>query len=482
MSYTKTTVRDFIATVPPFDQLSSNVLSKLAEQFQLLRYRMGQAVLVRDRLPAQLSILYEGQARFLAYDPRTQKPITLEMMQPGAILGWVGLVRGVPCETAIASTEVVCLVLSATDFVALLDQEPQLAAAFHGQCPLIEAFDLLGAELHRQANGDASLKELAAQAQAETVVCNLPAGKTPVTQLEQNRLWIVSGGGAIAGLSIGSRLDLSEARESLEVTGTRPARLIGFPALSNAAIAASTTATDVPLEVAAAGSEIPYAPDRLSEADPILLADERQPKAEKYPFVRGRGTLDAATACFQMLAQHLNLPFRRDVIRRILINQMQRTGGLSLELSGSIAEMMGLQAQLVNIPASALGRLEAPVLLQWQDTFALIYEINERELIAAIPDMGIVRRKPADFAESWGEQGQVLMLKTTTQTPQQRFGLQWFLPSIVRYRRVLIEVFVASFFVQLFALANPLMVQVIIDKVIVQKSVDTLQVLGIFLL
>jgi ABC-type bacteriocin/lantibiotic exporter with double-glycine peptidase domain len=54
-------------------------------------------------------------------------------------------------------------------------------------------------------------------------------------------------------------------------------------------------------------------------------------------------------------------------------------------------------------------------------------------------------------------------------------------PSIQKYRWVLIEVFIASFFVQLFGLANPLMVQVIIDKVIVQNSIDTLQVLGIFL-
>jgi ABC-type bacteriocin/lantibiotic exporter with double-glycine peptidase domain len=49
-----------------------------------------------------------------------------------------------------------------------------------------------------------------------------------------------------------------------------------------------------------------------------------------------------------------------------------------------------------------------------------------------------------------------------------------------KYRWVLIEVLMASFFVQLFGLANPLMVQVIIDRVIVQNSVDTLQVLGVF--
>ncbi|PSN17541.1 type I secretion system permease/ATPase, partial [filamentous cyanobacterium CCP5] len=46
---------------------------------------------------------------------------------------------------------------------------------------------------------------------------------------------------------------------------------------------------------------------------------------------------------------------------------------------------------------------------------------------------------------------------------------------------VLTEVLIASFFVQLFGLANPLMVQIIIDRVIVQNSIDTLQVLGVFL-
>ena len=51
-----------------------------------------------------------------------------------------------------------------------------------------------------------------------------------------------------------------------------------------------------------------------------------------------------------------------------------------------------------------------------------------------------------------------------------------------KYRSVLIQVFAASFIVQLFTLANPLLIQVIIDKVISQRSLDTLQVLGIALL
>jgi ABC-type bacteriocin/lantibiotic exporter with double-glycine peptidase domain len=76
----------------------------------------------------------------------------------------------------------------------------------------------------------------------------------------------------------------------------------------------------------------------------------------------------------------------------------------------------------------------------------------------------------------------VLLIQTNKATPRQKFGLSWFLPYLSKYRRTLIEVLIASFFVQLFGLANPLVIQVLIDKVIVQGGIDTLNVLGGFLL
>jgi ATP-binding cassette subfamily B protein len=79
-------------------------------------------------------------------------------------------------------------------------------------------------------------------------------------------------------------------------------------------------------------------------------------------------------------------------------------------------------------------------------------------------------------------QVRVLLLSATKETPKERFGLEWFVPYLSRYRWVLIEVFIASFFVQLAALANPLVIQLIIDKVIVQNSISTLNILGVLLL
>ncbi len=506
MTYTKASIQEFLADIEPFNRLSSANLTRLTGQSQLLRYRMGQPIVVRDSMPAQLSIIHQGQVRFLGYDPRTNRPVTLEMLKDRAILGWTSLVRGVPCETAIASTETICLTFPATEVLGLLTGDPQFAEWFRTHSSLVETFDLLGEDIHRQAIGDVDLKELTFRAHSEASVSNLSPGTNPVTQLARDRLWFVSGGGAIANHPVGSRIDPEQSSDSIQVTGSFPARLIGFSKATLEAIAPSVTDSEQPASVAYAVSaeqdgevidlDIPFAPDLPPEDEAYRQSQKERADntRQNFPFVRGRGELNGAMACFQMLSQHLNLPFRRDVIQRVLNNQLQRAGGgLSLDLAGAVAEFMGLNAQLVSIPNNAIDRIEAPAMIYWQGQLCVVYAVSEKEVVIAVPDRGIVRRHPGELTQNWGggtdaqgnvvqNRGDVLLIRKTKTTPEQRFGLSWFLPSLQKYRRVLIEVFIASFFVQLFALANPLMIQVIIDKVIVQNSVDTLQVLGVFLL
>jgi ATP-binding cassette subfamily B protein len=69
-------------------------------------------------------------------------------------------------------------------------------------------------------------------------------------------------------------------------------------------------------------------------------------------------------------------------------------------------------------------------------------------------------------------------MERSTTTPEEKFGPGWFWPALKRYRGMLLQVLLASFVVQLFSLANPLLIQVIVDKVITQRSLDTLQILG----
>lgn len=60
-----------------------------------------------------------------------------------------------------------------------------------------------------------------------------------------------------------------------------------------------------------------------------------------------------------------------------------------------------------------------------------------------------------------------------------QFNLGWFLTAIHKYRRLLFEVLVASFFLQIFALVSPLFFQVVIDKVLVNRGLSTLDVIVI---
>ena len=60
----------------------------------------------------------------------------------------------------------------------------------------------------------------------------------------------------------------------------------------------------------------------------------------------------------------------------------------------------------------------------------------------------------------------------------QRYSLDWFLSVILHYRRYFREIIIAAFFLQLFGLLTPLFTQVIIDKVVGNYGLSTLNVLG----
>ncbi|HCA27646.1 MAG TPA: ABC transporter, partial [Betaproteobacteria bacterium] len=59
------------------------------------------------------------------------------------------------------------------------------------------------------------------------------------------------------------------------------------------------------------------------------------------------------------------------------------------------------------------------------------------------------------------------------------FGFRWFVPELLKHKRVWRDVLIASLVIQLLALGTPLFTQVVIDKVIVHRTKDTLIVIAI---
>lgn len=100
---------------------------------------------------------------------------------------------------------------------------------------------------------------------------------------------------------------------------------------------------------------------------------------------------------------------------------------------------------------------------------------------------------PLDQAADRFEPDLILVARETATPPGQseeipgftvekkEFGFHWFVPELLKYKRIWRDVLLASLAIQLVGLATPLFTQVIIDKVIVHQTQSTLKVLGVAL-
>src|SRR5205807_9382495 len=85
----------------------------------------------------------------------------------------------------------------------------------------------------------------------------------------------------------------------------------------------------------------------------------------------------------------------------------------------------------------------------------------------------------AEFEAVWDGRLVMMARRAALSDLSRRFDITWFVGAIHKYRHLLGEVLLASFFLQLFALVSPLFFQVVIDKVLVHRTLSTLDVLVI---
>ena len=87
-----------------------------------------------------------------------------------------------------------------------------------------------------------------------------------------------------------------------------------------------------------------------------------------------------------------------------------------------------------------------------------------------------------DFLDIWSGKFIFCISKANFLKELAKFDFSWFVPAIVKYRKLLTEVLVITFVLQLIGLATPLAFQVIMDKVLVNHAMMTLNVVAFALL
>ena len=143
-----------------------------------------------------------------------------------------------------------------------------------------------------------------------------------------------------------------------------------------------------------------------------------------------------------------------------------------------------LKARIVQTSWPRLANTPLPAIaFQKAGGFLLIAKTDgEKALVQASGASKPKLMTKEDFEAEWD--GRLLLVTTRAGLADlaRRFDLSWFLGAILKYRRLLSDVLVASFFLQVFALISPLFFQVVIDKVLVHRTETTLDVLVIGLL
>ncbi|MFV1852190.1 MAG: type I secretion system permease/ATPase [Thalassospira sp.] len=187
---------------------------------------------------------------------------------------------------------------------------------------------------------------------------------------------------------------------------------------------------------------------------------------------------DSGLLALVTILRFFNLPADAEQIR----HQFGKPGALfAIEDLQLAAKRLKLKSRIVQSGWERLSKTNLPAIAEIKNgSFVIVAKIDadQGKVLVQDPIVGrAVAVDKAEFEEKWS--GRLLLATRRAAILGQggKFDISWFVAALSKYRRIFIEVLIASFFLQLFALISPLFFQVVIDKVLVHRGLTTLDVL-----
>lgn len=187
---------------------------------------------------------------------------------------------------------------------------------------------------------------------------------------------------------------------------------------------------------------------------------------------------DRGLTCLLIIARFHDLPADGSQLRHQFAQSGQVCSDAELLRA---AQHLGLKAGLLQTTWSKLQGTPLPAMAKRTDGgYVVLAKVEEEKILIQDP----VEARPLvlsreQFEAMWSGALLLFAKRAPVRLRDLQFDFTWFVPAIVKYRKLFGEVLIASFFLQLFALLTPLFTQVVIDKVLVHKGFTTLHVLAI---
>ncbi|MDP6310466.1 MAG: ABC transporter transmembrane domain-containing protein, partial [Prochlorococcaceae cyanobacterium ETNP14_MAG_4] len=477
----------------PLDRVDPELLASSEDQVQAWQLDVGEQLAAENVPFAYVCLVVEGTLRLSGRDAMGQS-FTIRRVHAGEWWGlWSGLqgVASATCRTT-GPTKLLAVPLElwqrwwqeVPSLTAWVESHPQREDVYAALRPLL---------VERPRQERTILDELDHLQSSFTTAQLLSPSDLDGLPSDDGTSWLLPcHGHFLADISLQGQKGLS--RESLLQAlerSTHGLRLIGCPAaaleeLMVLSVLETNSSPDSDAEVVEALPEWQN-PDGEALLKAAMQEENPRPRKDRQGLlvkpIFGSSGVEQGIALLQMICESLSVPFRRDVVDRMLKGMVGEKPSPTLECLGQIADSLGLSAVLMNVPVAHLGRMSLPALLELPDEDALVLVTGERlgQLRIIDPREG-ERYVDLVSLEKEHPSARAVSISRRPNTATRRFDVTYFFPYLQRYRKSLVLVFVASFFMQIFNLAQPLLIQQIIDKVIGQQNFNTLYFLGVLLI
>ncbi|PSB62731.1 peptidase C39, partial [filamentous cyanobacterium CCP1] len=201
----------------------------------------------------------------------------------------------------------------------------------------------------------------------------------------------------------------------------------------------------------------------------------------RYPWVEQQSSSDCGAACLAMITRYWGKQIPLHILR-----EQANVGrsGASLKSLAKASELLGYQARPVRASLNRMAEQPNPWIAHWDGNhYVVVYKVTDRRVMVGDPALGRQSLSREEFQTHWT--GYALLLDPTTRlqsTEVKQTSLTRYMGALLPYRSVIWQILVFSILIQIFGLVTPLFTQIILDRVVVQRSLSTLNIFAIGLL
>lgn len=500
-------------------------LSNLGSNWQLGDYSLGDEIFkcqgdVRSNGNQDkfIYLICQGKVRVVARDRVTSREVSVQLLASGELLGIDGAFSSVSLSyRVIAATQVTIAQIPLTQWEEYVQEFPALGEYLKNVTQFRQKLLFFKTQTLLSTFSSQQLVDIV----ADIAPISIPPGTPlqPYLSPYPGRYWLVAGEMTTPTLKVGDSWGYPDPIDPTWSTQT-DVIIYHLPLLAWEVLRATASSvievilTGKPTEFQVnspyptlVNSELehtsvsPLNPDTEAEI-PVILdtyssavtsesvweflrhqtrAKWQKPWWQQYPLIRQQSSSDCGAACLAMVSQYWGQRLSLNRLRNL--TQTTITGA-SLPAMADAAVKLGYRAFPIRVSLDILEWHCYPWIAHWQGIhYVVVWDIRGENVTLSDPAVGIRKISREEFLGNWT--GYALVLDPTPGLAavagenSQNVSVDFLWQRFWRYRWLLLQLLIASIFLQVFGLATPLITQVVIDRLLKSPVLNTLNFLAL---